>query len=228
MYHELGKREEPLYLAISDEAQSVLDRACEFVTEHWKRRGVRGELHSSLRRAAVRANRIAGIMRLLRYHEKGRGLHAPKSVEVGIRDLEVGLRLAFTYLTHALQIAEKFGVKDKRENLNRDQTRFLETLPNEQFETSEAKEVAEDVGVPDRTFRRWLTRWDENTELIEKVSRGVWQKIQPGRDSEEVPGVLGVTSVLDTIFGDDHGSVGEIPAGKDEVPEDEDDGGDHQ
>ncbi len=228
MYRELAKREEPLYLTFSDKAQSVLNKACKFVTEHWKRRDVRGELHSSLRRAAVRSNRIAGIMRLLRYHEKGRSLHAPKSIEVEIRDLEIGLRLAFTYLTHALQIAEEFGVKDEREDLNRQQIQFLQTLPDGQFETSKAKDIAEELGIAPRTGRRWVKKWAKETGLIEDVSHGTWEKVNVGTDSESVPGVLPVLSVLSVLFDSEMGAVGEIPAGKDQIPEDGAAGGEGQ
>jgi hypothetical protein len=225
MYRELEKRDEPLYLTYTDKAQSVLNRACKFVTDHWKRQGVRDELHSSLRRAAVRSNRIAGIMRLLRYHEKGRSLHAPKAVEVGIRDLEVGLRLAFTYLTHALQIGEEFGVEDEREDLNRQQLQFLQTLPDGEFDTSKAKEIANEMNIASRTGRRWVKKWSKETGLVENVSHGTWEKIDLRRDSETVTGVLPVLSVLSVLFDSEMGSVGEIPVGGDGVPKNDAAGG---
>ena len=220
MYHEQEKREEPLYLTFSDQATRSLNQACSFVTEHWKRRGVRPELHSSLRRAAVRALRIAGIMRLLRHHEKGNGLYAPKRIEVGMDSMRVGLRLAFTYLIHALRIAEEFGVKDERQDLNRDQVRFLDALPSGEFETSHAKEIAEEMGTTGRTGRRWLKRWAKNTGLVEDVRHGVWKKLEPDRDSERVPGVLSVLSVLSVLFESEMGPIGEIPEGHgDGLPE---------
>jgi hypothetical protein len=220
MYREQEKREEPLYLTFSEQAMRSLNQACSFITEHWKRRGVRPELHSSLRRAAVRALRIAGIMRLLRHHENGNGLYAPKRIEVGMDSMRVGLRLAFTYLVHALRIAEEFGVKDERQDLRRDQIKFLETLPDGQFETKEAKEIAEEVGVNPRTAQRWLKKWGKDTGLIEKVDFGTWRKVTPDRNSERVPGVIPVISVIPVILDSEMGPIGEIPEGHgDGVPE---------
>lgn len=222
MYREQDKRDEPLYLVYNDRSEQILNQACSFVTEHWKREGVRPELHSCLRRAAVRALRIAGMMRLLRHHEKGQSLFAPETVEVGTEDMEVGLRLAFTYLVHALQIAEQFGVKDERQDLRRDQLRFLETLPDEQFETADAKEIADEVGANPRTAQRWLKDWATEKNLVEKVSRGTWKKINFGRDSERVPGVISVISVICVIFDDEMGPIGEIPdTYGDSLPENE-------
>jgi len=222
MYREQEKRDEPLYLTFTDRARQIVNQACSFVTEHWKREGVRPELHSCLRRAAVRALRIAGMMRLLRHHEKGQSLFAPERVEVGTEDMEVGLRLSFTYLVHALQIAEQFGVKDERQDLRRDQLRFLETLPDEQFETADAKEIADEVGTNPRTAQRWLKDWATEKSLVEKVSRGTWKKINFGRDSERVPGVISVISVICVIFDDEMGPIGEIPdTYGDRLPENE-------
>jgi DNA-binding transcriptional ArsR family regulator len=202
MYREQSKREDPLYVTFSDQAPRVVNELGDFITEHWKREGVRGELNASLRRAALRSLRIAGVLRLLRHHEQGHGLHNGKTVEVGAQDLEVGLRLAFTYLTHSLQIAEQFGVKDERQSLRRDQIRYLEALPNHPFETEKAKEIAGDVGVNQRTAQRWLKKWAKETGLVEKIERGKWEKIAPDRDSDRVPGVVAVESAI-SVFLDD-------------------------
>jgi len=202
MYREQSKREEPLYLTFPDRAARMVNELGNFITEHWKREGVRGELNASLRRAALRSLRIAGVLRLLRHHENGNGLHNGKTVEVGMKDLKVGLRLAFTYLTHSLQIAERFGVKDERQSLRRNQIRYLEALPDEQFETDEAKEIAGDVGVNERTAQRWLDKWAEQTALVEKVEYGTWEKVAPDRDSDEVPGVVAVESAISVIVDD--------------------------
>jgi len=152
-------------------------------------------------------------MRLLRHHEKGNGLYAPKRIEVGMDSMRVGLRLAFTYLVHALRIAEQFGVKDEREDLNRDQVRFLDALPSGEFKTSDAKEIASEMGTTERTARRWLKRWAKDTGLVEDVRHGVWKKLKPDRDSERVPGVLSVLSVLSVLFDSEMGPIGEIPEG---------------
>lgn len=200
MYREQSKRDEPLYLTFTDEVARVVDELAEFVTKHWKREGVRGELHSCLKRAAVRSLRIAGILRLLRHHEQGHGLHNGKTVEVAMQDAEIGVRIAFTYLQHSLQIAEQFGVKDERQSLRLNQIEYLEALPSGTFETEKAKEIAGDVGVSERTAQRWLDKWADETGLIENVEYGTWQKTALDRDSDEAPGVDCVASAVDAIL----------------------------
>lgn len=210
IYEELRIREEPVYLKFTDRAKRAINKSCSFVMEHWRQEGVRPDLYANLKRAGLRAARIAAIMRLLRHHEQGKSLLEAKSVEVGLKDAEIGLRLAFTYLVHALQIAERFGTERERLDLHRDQIRYLEALPEDQFETSEAKELAREVGVDERTAQRWLSDWHEETGLIDKIRNGVWKKLRPDRPAEKVPGVKTVISVIAVIFGDDEPEIGDV------------------
>lgn len=210
MYNELHVREEPLYIKFEERAISTINEACNFVMDHWRREEVRPDLYASLKRAALRAARIGAIMRLLRHHEQDKSLLEVKSVEVGFKDTEIGLRLAFTYLVHALQIANRFGTKRERQNLRRDQTRYLEALPGSNFETSEAREIANEVGVNPRTAQRWLKKWSEETELIDKVDHGTWTTLQDKRSAKEVPGVMTVISVINVIFGDGEPRIREV------------------
>lgn len=201
MYRRLEARaDNPLYVTFTEEAKRVVDDAASFVMEHWKSEGVRPELYSSLKRAALRAVRIGAIMRLLQHCEQGNSLAHPKSIEVGRESIEIGLRLSFTYLTHALRIASQFGSKNDRSSLNRKQRRYLDALPKGEFKTSEAKSIAEEVGVSKRTAQRWLNRWDEDTRLIEKVKQGVWQRVQDTSTTENVPSVIPVISVIPVFF----------------------------
>jgi len=210
MYDALRVREEPLYLKFDERAEQVINKACCFVMEHWKREGVRPDLYASLKRAALRAARTASIMRLLRHHEQGKSLQDVDTVEVGLQDVEIGLRLAFTYLVHALQIAERFGLQRERQGLRRNQIRFLEALPDDQFETSEIEELASEVGVRSRTAERWLGNWWKDTGLIDKIERGVWTKLRPDRSAENVAGVMSVISVMSVIFDDGELEIEEV------------------
>jgi hypothetical protein len=211
MYQQQQGRTEPLYITFTDRVQRAVNQACSFVMRDWRSGDVRPELYSSLKRAAVRALRIASITRLLRHYDQGKNLSGSRRIEVGIEDGELGLRLAFTYLIHSLRIAAQFGSENDRGELDRRQREFLTALPNEEFETSKAKEIAEEGRVSPRTAQRWIKRWWKETDLVEKVETGVWKKTPDNPATENVPGVIPVISVIPVIFDADMGGVGEIP-----------------
>jgi len=201
MYHELTGRgaDDPLYLEFTDEAAQTVDRMCGFLIDHWKSEGVRGEMDSSLYRAGLRAFRIGAILHLIEHYEAGRSLGAPRTIEVGRKHVQTGLAIALTWLIHSLQIAEVFGTRDDRNALNRDQRRYFDALPIGEFETSDAKEIAGEVGVNERTAQRWLKQWATETGLIQNVRRGVWERMDSEVDDTSVPGVISVISVISVI-----------------------------
>jgi len=210
MHDEMSRRgpDDPLFLTFPDEAWELLDDHCEFLTQHWESEGVRPEMHAVLRRAALRALRIAGILRLVELHESGRSLLAPRTVEVSTRHVRTGLQTALTWLVHSLRIAETFGTRDERKALDRDQRRYLDALPVGQFETAKAKEIADEVKVNERTAQRWLKQWASDTGLIQDVRRGVWERTDSGDVTESVPGVISVISVI-SVIKDGADAVGE-------------------
>ena len=202
MYRGLEERAEPLYVTFTEKAQGIVDEAGSFVMEHWKSEGVRQELYSSLKRAALRAVRIGAIIRLLKHSEKDNSLAEPNSVEVGRESIAMGLRLSFTYLIHTLRIASQFGSKNDRSSLDQVQRRFFDALPTGEFRTREANEAAEDLDVSERTAGRWLHKWDQKTGLVDKIKQGVWKKSPDKSDTAEVPGVGPVVSVVPVVLGE--------------------------
>lgn len=202
MYNELSGRgaDDPLYLTFTDEAEQLVDRMCGFLIEHWKSEGVRGEMDSSLKRAGLRAFRIGAILHLIEHYEAGRSLGAPRTIEVGEKHVRSGLAIALTWLIHSLQIAEVFGTRDDQKALNRDQRRFLDALPSEEFKTSDAKEIAEEIRLSPRTAQGWLKDWSRDTGLIQKVRYGVWQRTDSEDDTEQVPGVQSVRGVRSSLL----------------------------
>jgi hypothetical protein len=220
-YKRLSGRPEPLYLTFAPRVKEIIDKACSFVMKRWRREEVRPEMYSSLKRAALRALRIGAGTCLLRRHEQGQDFAQAESVEVGIRDAEVGLRLAFVYLAHSLQIASRVGSEEDRSGLNRRQREFLGALPRREFETSGAKEIAGDLGINERTAQRWLKKWWKETSLIDKVDRGIWKRPQGDREPAGVPGVMSVMSVMSVIFGGGDGGnspASEAPGGGPDAP----------
>jgi len=199
-YGQLRHRDEPLYIKFTDEAKTKLNEACAFVMRHWKNDGVRPELFSSLKRAAVRALRIGAAMHLLRMQESGRALGAPRSVEVSTADVLLGMDVAFTYLAHSLSIAAQFKARDEKESLTQKQRGYLDALPNGTFTTSEAKSIASETGVNERTAQRWLKGRFSDAGVIQKMDYGEWKKVSGFGDSENASGVIPVIHVIPVIL----------------------------
>ncbi|WP_103028036.1 DUF3987 domain-containing protein [Salinibacter altiplanensis] len=205
MYRAQMAREEALRLRFNDEVKWLIDNVFQFLTERWKAIGVSRSLHSNLKRAAVRALRIAAIMHVMRHFED-----EPQSVkisteaahigpddiepEVGLQDAVIGLRLALTYLSHALKIAESGdpdassdGLNSARKELNQEQRRYLDALPEGEFSTEESRAIAEETGIAESTTKRWRSGIFKDKGLLIDVKHGVWEKpsgTTPSREDE--------------------------------------------
>lgn len=201
----LEDRASPLDLKIKGPAQRMVNDTFDSITERWNQKGVRNELHSSLRRAGLRGVRIGALLRALRLFERGQNLSERDAAQVRREEVGIGLQIALTYLVHSVRIAERDG-PGTGPNLTQTQREYLDALPTGQFETSEAKEIAPSVGVSERNAQRWLKRWSRKTGLIDKVKRGVWEKTQGERESGAIK------AVADALAGVSGKNVsGEVP-----------------
>lgn len=223
LYQAQTNREEPIHVTFGDPVKQLIDNAFRFLMARWEAEGVNRALCSSMKRAAVRASRIAAIMHLLRLHEDHGQLGTIKSidlspegvnverdvdtVEVGMQDAVIGLRLALTYLLHAVRIAGQNGSgstdgsNSSRGELHQRQRAYLDALPEGEFPTEEAKTTAEDLGIPPSTARNWVERKFKENGHLEHVEHGVWRKAPRNGSDENVPrghsGLSGLFRLLD-------------------------------
>ena len=203
LHEAMHGREEPLYVTFSSDAEDAINATFEALNDTWDANGVPGHLFPNLRRAALHAARIAGILSILRLAEEGRPVASARTVEVGINDAEVGTHLAIIYLRHAAEIASAFSAHERRDGLTEKQRRFLNTLPDGRFTTAEAEKVGVEVGGSERSARRWLKRFAKDG-LVRNADHGEW--FNAVADGESVPdGIIGISGVLDVLpdlFGD--------------------------
>jgi hypothetical protein len=143
---------------------------------------------------------------LLRLDERATDLSEPKSVAISMADLRGGLYLAFSYLSHALRVADDMEAADGKKGLHDGHKEYLEALPDGAFDTKDADRVAEELGINDRKARRWRKKFVEKGLLVD-AGYGSWRR--PSSDS--VAGVLSVHSLLSVLF-DRNGEVDTQPS----------------
>jgi hypothetical protein len=197
-YRQLQAREEPLWVRVPEALQSAHNRAFRSLTEKWRRdERVSRSLQASLTRAGLQAVKIAVVLRGIRLTASGVPSAPPPSVELTANDMEAGLRLALTYLLHAVRVETRFQEESgARADLTGRKRKYLEALPDGKFSTAEAKGLASRFSVSERNVQRWLKNWRE-AGLLTKPKRGTWAKLSP--ELEGIAGVESVISVIDDI-----------------------------
>ena len=195
IHRTLTQRDEPLYVTFSDEVREKHTEACRTALEALKSQNVPKYLYPNVKRAGLNALRFASIFALLRLDERATDLGEPKSVAISMADLRGGLYLAFSYLSHALRVAEDMETTDGKKGLHDGHREYLEALPEGAFDTGDANRIAEQLGIGERKARRWRKKFVEKGLLVD-AGYGSWRR--PSSDS--VAGVLSVHSVLSVLF----------------------------
>lgn len=194
-YRRLQARGEPLRVTVPEALQQAHDRAFHSLTEKWRNdENVGRSLQASLTRAGLQAVKIAVVLRGIRLAASGIPPAPTEPVELGAEDMEAGLRLALTYLLHAVRVETRFREETSvRASLTERKRTYLDALPKSTFSTAEAKGLASQVGASERNVQRWLKDWRE-AGLLTKPKRGRWAKLSP-----ELEGIAGAESVISVI-----------------------------
>jgi hypothetical protein len=213
LHRSLTGRLEPLYISFPRRLRKVHTSACKAALGGVKAEEVPEKLVPNVKRAGVNALRIASIFALLRLEERAADLSGAQSIEISEADLQAGLYLAFTYLSHALQVAGQMESASFAGDLNEERRAYLDALPDGSFSTGKAKEVASDIGMTSRTAQRNLDRFAEKGFVVD-VAHGQWRRPLAKR----VAGVISVEAVLSVIFDQDDKEPNDRPSIEEEVP----------
>jgi hypothetical protein len=188
----LRERSTPLEISVPSSLQEMHTDTFDAIMAAWQKNQVRSSLLPLLLRSGLQAVKIAVVLRAADpVLEEVETLGRAEALDLRPCDMEAGVRLALTYLLHAVRTEpEVYPNEDTAAVRNLQQRQYLEALPNEPFTTQEAKAIADRQGVNSRTAQRWLSTWAEEG-LLAKPKHGEWDKQTPATvDEAAVEGIL--------------------------------------
>lgn len=175
---ELTSRDrKQLDLTLSDESWDYVRE--QFEEDHMEAQfGGSDEIVGTVARSAVRAERIAAILTLLRTFEQHRSFKSILRLKVTPQDVRTGVALAKHYLSHSRMILDELsGASAPKSKFDMRLDEFLAALPNP-FTTAEALQVGRSMKpkVMERTVKSWLSQLQKHGR-IEKIEHGVYEKV---------------------------------------------------
>jgi hypothetical protein len=172
---QLEDRDEPLYVKIGDAEEKRIVEAGEYATRQVSRSNIGSYFLSNVRRAALRAFRIAALLRLMRMLENEARLATTHTVEVSADDVEAGLIIALTCLEHAAFLSGQLRDQSRLKGLSDEKRNYFKALPAGTFDTATAEDVAKGFSFSERSARRYLKAY-AGRGLLADVRHGQWRK----------------------------------------------------
>lgn len=176
LYEELSQRETPIELVLTGEQAEKLGR--HFAKQYEALVGELGDnFHPSVVRAGVTVMRVASILTALRKATEETA--AADQWACTEEDFNTALLISSKLLLHSadayLQIeGDKEKAVPEQEMPVQQQTLYC-MLP-EAFNTGECLAYAHQIGMADRTVKRWLSHWSE-TGKLQHVQHGEYKKV---------------------------------------------------
>ncbi len=181
LYRVLSARRELLSVHIHKSAQTSVVAVSERAMQALVEMGGDLNLASNIKRAAVIAVRWGTLLSLWNAYRSGVPLDWKASHEVEPQFVEVGLRMAYCCLDHALTLADLLsdGIVAARDKL----TAFRVALPDGEFSTADAEAAARVCKIPRRTMFYYLKSL-EGMGVVESRGYGAYAKMaapEPGK-----------------------------------------------
>jgi hypothetical protein len=171
LWQALMTRDEPLYVTVDKKDQDLVVSAGTKAMAKLAVSGHDKNLQANIKRSALTAIRIAGILSIFNTYEMGGDLENAKTVFIRRRDLITGLRISFSMLDHAFTLSEQM----KRGGRKAQRSRFFDLLPSGTFQLTDAYEIGLRLDLKQRTVRDWLKKLAEAGEIQDR-GYGKWFK----------------------------------------------------
>lgn len=172
LYEIMQLREEPLYLTMYPEDQARIisagRRAMDIVLSSGD-----VNLNASVKRAALNAFRIAGILTVADRFFNGDDLSEAHSIHCNPRYVLTGLTLAFSYLEHSVRLSE--AMHEGIEGIATARMRFFRMIPNGDVTSEQIEEIYKKLKITRATAFRYLDWYIEKKQL-ERRMKGLYFK----------------------------------------------------
>lgn len=173
MYQRLSRRQDPLFIALTESQWQAIDDTFAEKMQIIEDLGLSSHLHASNNRAAIIALRLAMIFTVLRANDEDPNrLVMEKSLTPSTPDMEAALLLADIFIKHAIRLYHILPEAKTNDSKGERFQNFLAKLPYK-FTTAKAVEVGEQLNIPERTVKYWLS----NDENINKERYGHYAKM---------------------------------------------------
>ena len=97
------------------------------------------------------------------------GCKESELLDISEDSMRCSIALCYYFIACGLKAQKRF-MNSPTEELTQIQREVYDELP-QSFETKKGVEIAENLGMPPRTFKRWL-----NTSLFKKITYGFYEK----------------------------------------------------
>lgn len=115
----------------------------------------------------IYASRLALILEMMRFACDGIPLES-----ISLESTQGALKLVEYFKISALKVNEIISNKNPKNMLPEDKQTLYKALP-QSFKTSEGVEISESLGIPDRTFKRFI----KNQDFFSNIKHGEYEKL---------------------------------------------------
>lgn len=171
LWQKLSGRDYPLLIDLMDSQWDALDSRFAQKMQRMQKAQTADILHASNNRAAIIALRVISIFTILRAYEDEPDKLNKLSITPTEMDFKAGLELGAMFIDQAIELYDILPNQSSSSSRGDRFIQFMDVLPDN-FKTSEAKLIGENMDIPARTIEYWLG----NTPEIKKVSFGQYER----------------------------------------------------
>lgn len=176
LYEILGKRNQPLFIDLSDDQWEMIDSTFAEKMEIINELKLPTILQTANQYTAKVALKMAALFGVISAFSKDPDiLKNEDRLTPSESDMIAALWLSDTFIKHAIRLFQ-YIPESGRTNVKGERfSRFYATLPAT-FNSAEAITIAEKLSIPERTARRYLSSFTKEKKL-KRLRKGVYQKI---------------------------------------------------
>lgn len=173
IYNNLAYRPQPLYIDLTEQQWGQIDETFSEKMELIEAYDLSKYLHASNNRAAILALRIASSLAVLRTFEQDPSIISDADyINPSSEDMTAALWLADTFIKHEVRLYHILPKATDTDSKGQRYEQFITALPTE-FATADAVLIGEQLSIPPRTIKRWLS----NTDRLTRIKRGHYRKV---------------------------------------------------
>lgn len=178
LYEIMQMREQPLYLVLYPEDQARIvsagRRAMKIVLSSGD-----VNLNASVKRAALNAYRIAGILTVVDRFFSGEDIAEVLSIHCTPKYVSTALTLAFSYLEHSVRLSE--AMQEGIEGIATARMKLFGQIPTGESTTETIEQIYRGIGLTKASAFRYLDWFIERGQL-ERRQRGLYYKPDQNHD----------------------------------------------